>query len=207
MIYQVWIEDSLLWDLLPGPGLWYKTVRWWHRVQPLYPPLQTHRLYLFFSSPCRKTERVETQRPKLGWHGYSKAQQDRCSDVKFPRMESNTFASTWLVRNNSSNRDCNLAFWSIFASARCLITVQSCEETRGKLHCTSPFMFWSARFCTFPKRQHNLRWEMSSCMEHDPRFHLPLKCLGYRRILAELAGLPLLWTHRDVGGYVSVITS
>lgn len=41
----------------------------------------------------------------------------------------------------------------------------------------------------FPQRQHNPLWKMSSCTEHDLRFHLLLKCLECRRIPAELAAL------------------
>lgn len=61
---HVWIEDSPRRTLLSGRGLWYKTVRWWHRVQSLYPLLKTPIVLSFFTSPCRRTgqtERVEGQ--------------------------------------------------------------------------------------------------------------------------------------------------
>lgn len=103
--------------------------------------------------------------------------------------------------------------WCIFASARCLITAQtplqkaSLRGDEGKPCCMCLLIFSHQRGIRFPPRQHNLQWEMSSCTEHDLRFHLLLKCLGCWRILAELAGVDFLWTHCNVGGYVSVITS
>lgn len=124
------------------------------------------------------------------------------SQVDFTNMGSSTFALTQPVRQTF--------IWCIFASARCLITgkpppwIGKKKEEEGKLRCSHSLI---STVYTPPPRQHNLHWEMSSCTEHDPRFHLLWKCLGCRRILAELTGLHFLWTHSDVGGYVSVITS
>lgn len=131
------------------------------------------------------------------------------SQVSFTRMESGTFALTQL----GSNSVCNVAFWSIFCLSGmphyCTVPFEwTCLwGNERKLYSTSLFMLSHQHDIPFPQRQRNLQWEMSSCTKHDLRFHLLLKCLGCRRILAELAGLHFLWTHRDVGGYVSVITS
>lgn len=63
-IYQVCIKDYPQWGLLSGPRLWYKTVRWWHWVQPLFPPLQTYQLCVcvcvcgIFNFPCWNRECV-----------------------------------------------------------------------------------------------------------------------------------------------------
>lgn len=119
-------------------------------------------------------------------------------------MQSSTFVLTQQACNNSSNHEHNPAFWSIFASARCLITVRAHEDCYTVLPCLYLLI---STVLYFLKRQHNLRWELSSCTEHDLWFHLLLKRLGCRRILAELDGLQFLWTHCDVGGYVGVITS
>lgn len=87
------------------------------------------------------------------------------------------------------------AFGGLLASARCLITFKfpfgkkNCEEPRESCAVRPRLYSLISSVRAFSRRQHNLQWEMSSSTEHDPRFHLPLKCLGCRRILAELAGL------------------
>lgn len=178
-----------------------------------------HWLCSFFSLPRRKREGGERedsstvdqqeQHPKTQirlaltpW--WSPAGPLPWSQVNFTRMQSSTFVLTQLACNNSSNHEHSPTFWSIFASARCLITVQVHEDCYTVLPCLYSLI---STILYFLKRQHNLRWELSSCAEHDLWFHLLLKCLGWRRILAELDGLQFLWTHCDVGGYVSVITS
>lgn len=120
------------------------------------------------------------------------------------------FSLTRLVSKNSSDDDddCNLAFDASLPQQGASLLYSTCQwGNEGKPYCTSLFIFPHQHSVHFPQRQHNLHWEMSSCTEHDLRFHLLLKCLGCRRILAELAGLHFLWTHHDVGCYVRVITS
>lgn len=126
-------------------------------------------------------------------------------------IESCTLELTQLERKKQQRLILQPSFWCIFASARCLITVQPTSKNisvrkRGEAMLYVP-LHTHQQCIPFSHQQHNLQWEVSSRTEHDLRFHLLLKCLGCRRILAELAGLHFLWTHCDVGGYVSVITS
>lgn len=127
-------------------------------------------------------------------------------------MESCTLALTQLESKNSSNYHCSLAFDASFpqrGASLLSIPLQKASlwGNKGKLYCMSLFIFSHQQSIPFPHQQHNLQWEMSSRTEHDLRFHVLLECLECRRILAELAALQFLWTHRDVGGYVSVIRS
>lgn len=126
------------------------------------------------------------------------------------QAESSSSALTWLVGKNSSDYSCTLLFVASLPQQGASLLLNPPSKyiwnwEKAMLHV--PVHTLSSAQYTLSPWQHNLLWEMSSCTEHDLRFHLPLKCLESSRIPAELAGLHILWTHCDVGGSVSVITS